>query len=301
MKNLNVKGPAIIACILWGSAFAAAKIGFEYMEPMRLSGVRFTLAGIMLFPILFFRKISLKETFIHWKFILFFAFLQSFLQYGLFFMGLNKVPAAISAVIVGAGPLFVAIMAHLFMKNDQITRRKTLSILLGLSGVVFISLTKGDFGGSGKEFYIGVALLIVSNIIGGSTNIFVAKYKGKIHPIALTAFANFFGGLLLFCCSLLVEESKGLGYPTDFWLALIWLAFIPAAGFSIWYTQLQKPSVKVSELNMWKFIIPITGAVLSWILLPNETPNIYSVSGIVIITTALLLFQFPNNKKEEKR
>ena len=87
---MNVKGPAIVACILWGSAFAAAKIGFEYMEPMRLSGVRFTLAGLMLLPVLFLKKISIRETFIHWKFILFFAFLQSFLQYGLFFMGLNK-------------------------------------------------------------------------------------------------------------------------------------------------------------------------------------------------------------------
>ena len=297
---MNVKVPTILACILWGSAFAAAKIGFEYMEPMRLSGVRFTLAGLMLFPILFFKKISLKETFIHWKFILFFAFLQSFLQYGLFFMGLNKVPAATSAVIVGAGPLFIAIMAHLFMKNDQITPRKILSILLGLSGVIFISVTKGDFNGSGKEFYIGIALLIVSNIIGGSTNIFVAKYKGNINPIALTAFANLFGGLLLFVCSLFAEENKNMGYPTNFWLALIWLAFIPAAGFSIWYTQLQKPNVKVSELNMWKFVIPITGAILSWILLPNETPNVYSVSGIVIITAAILLFQLPNKKREKR-
>ncbi len=298
---MNVKVPTILACILWGSAFAAAKIGFEYMEPMRLSGVRFTLAGLMLFPILFFKKISLKETFIHWKFILFFAFLQSFLQYGLFFMGLNKVPAATSAVIVGAGPLFIAIMAHLFMKNDQITPRKILSILLGLSGVIFISVTKGDFNGSGKEFYIGIALLIVSNIIGGSTNIFVAKYKGNINPIALTAFANLLGGLLLFVCSLFVEESKNMGYPTNFWLALLWLAFIPAAGFSIWYTQLQKPNVKVSELNMWKFIIPITGAILSWILLPEETPNTYSISGILIITVALLLFQAPNKKREKRR
>ena len=297
---MNLKVPAILACILWGSAFAAAKIGFEYMEPMRLSGVRFTLAGLMLFPILFFKKISLKETFIHWKFILFFAFLQSFLQYGLFFMGLNKVPAATSAVIVGAGPLFIAIMAHLFMKNDQITPRKILSILFGLSGVIFISVTKGDFNGSGKEFYIGIALLIVSNIIGGSTNIFVAKYKGNINPIALTAFANLLGGLLLFVCSLFAEENKNMGYPTNFWLALIWLAFIPAAGFSIWYTQLQKPNVKVSELNMWKFVIPITGAILSWILLPNETPNVYSVSGIVIITAAILLFQLPNKKREKR-
>ncbi|MGL4292618.1 MAG: DMT family transporter, partial [Bacteroidales bacterium] len=205
---------AILACVLWGSAFVGAKIGFEYMEPLRLSGFRFALAGMLLWPLLYYQKINLRHHLQHWKFMSIFAFLQTFLQYGLFFLGLNLVPAPTAAIIVGAGPLFVAVMAHFSIKNDSLSLRKGLAIALGLSGVVFISLSKGDeLAGSGISFYTGIALLIISNIIGGSTNILVAKYKGEISPIALTSFANFMGGLFLILVSFVFETSKNAGYP----------------------------------------------------------------------------------------
>ncbi|MEG1585823.1 MAG: DMT family transporter [Bacteroidales bacterium] len=287
---------AILACVLWGSAFVGAKIGFEYMEPLRLSGFRFTLAGMLLWPLLYYQRVNIKAHLRHWKFMCIFAFLQTFMQYGLFFMGLNMVPAPMAAVIVGAGPLFVAVMAHFSIKNDRLTLRKIIAIVLGLSGVIFISLAKGEMSGSGISFYSGIALLIISNTIGGSTNILVAKYKGQISPIALTSFANFTGGLLLLVVSLFTESSKNAGYPAEFWAALIWLAIIPAAGFSIWYTLLKRPGVKVSELNMWKFVVPVTGCILSWLILPDVSPDLPSVVGILIITTALLILQLPVKK-----
>lgn len=289
---------AIFACILWGSAFAGAKIGFEYMEPIRLSGFRFTLAGLLLWPLLLTKGISFKRSLRHWKFILFFAMLQTFLQYGLFFMGLNKVPGSTAAVIVGAGPLFVAVLAHFTMGNDFLSLRKIIAICLGIFGVVFISLTKGDISGSGFQFYLGIGILILSNLVGATTNIVVAKQSRDLSPIALTSFANFFGGLMLIMLSYVVEDSKNVGYPPQFWGVLLWLSLISAVGFSIWYTLLNKPGVKVSELNMWKFIIPVTGCILSWIFLPNESPDFYSIVGIISITSALLLMQLPLPKKK---
>ncbi len=294
---MRTKILAVLACVLWGSAFAGAKYGFEFMEPIRLSGLRFTLAGLMLMPLIMYKGISLKSLLPHMKFILFFAFIQTYLQYGVFFMGLNKVPAATSAVIVGAGPLFIALMAHFTMPDDKLGIRKIISIILGLSGVVFISLTKGSMLGSGGNFYLGVGLLIFSNLVGSTTNIVVAKRKSKLSPIALTSLANFFGGLMLLITSLFVEEAKVDVLPLSFYAVLLWLAFIPAAGFSIWYTLLQKPGIKVSDLNMWKFIIPVTGCLLSWAFIPGEYPDVASVVGILSISSALLLLQLPANIK----
>lgn len=285
---------AIFACILWGSAFAGAKIGFEYMPPVLLSGFRFSLAGLLLLPLLLHKKVPIVETVkLNWRFMTLFAFAQTFLQYGLFFMGLNKVSASTSAIIIGAGPLFVAVMAHLTMKNDRMTLRKIIAIAMGIAGVVFISLRKGSVSSGNSEFYIGVALLLSSNLIGGYTNIMVAKYKRRLSPILLTSFANFCGGIMLIAVGSVTEDYPSVTLPPEFFAALVWLAIIPAAGFSIWYTLLQKPGVKVSELNMWKFIIPVTGCVLSWIILPGETPDISSVIGIFIITLALQILQMP--------
>lgn len=289
-----MKWKAIVACLLWGSAFVAAKIGFEYMPPILLSGFRFTLAGLLLLPFIFSKKIDIIDTVRkNWRFMTLFAFAQTFMQYGLFFMGLNKVSASTSAIIIGAGPLFVAIMAHFAMKDDRITLKKMVAIFLGILGVVFISLKKGGFSSDNPGFYLGVALLLSSNLVGGYTNIMVAKHDAKISPVLLTSFANFTGGLMLVFTGLLLESFPAELPSFKFYLSLLWLAMIPAAGFSIWYTLLQKPGVKVSELNMLKFIIPVTGCVLSWLILPGESPDMTSVYGIIVITIALQILQMP--------
>jgi drug/metabolite transporter (DMT)-like permease len=298
-----MKLQAVFACLLWGSAFAGAKIGFQYADPILLSGLRFTLAGLLLVPVILAQKASVKEALKHWKFMLLFAFLQTFLQYGLFFMGLDKVSGSTSAIIIGAGPLFVAIMAHLTLRDDKINPRKAFAIALGLSGVVFISLAQGGLSPEKNPgFWTGVGLLVLSNLTGSYTNIMVVKKKEyRIPPSVLTAFANFTGGIGLIVASLIVERPRIGPFPTEFYAAWVWLAIIPAAAFSLWYGLLQKPGVKVSELNLWKFVVPVTGCVLSWILLPGESPNWASIVGILVITLALQLAQMPEGGWRRKK
>ena len=229
--------------------------------------------------------------------MLLFGFLQTFIQYGFFFMGLDKVPAAISAIIIGGGPFFVAVMAHFTIENDRMSLRKILAIVLGMAGIVFISFAKGGSVHTDTSFYYGIVLLIISNIVGASANVIVAKNRNKVSPIMLTAFANFSGGLMLYIISFFTEDWFIKTYTAEFYVAWIWLAFIPAAGFSIWYSLLKRPEIKVSELNMWKFIVPVAGVVLSWLLVPGEYPDLYSILGIFIITVALLILQKQPNEK----
>lgn len=286
----------IFATFLWGSAFAGAKIGLQHADPLLFSGMRFVLAAIILIPVIFLRKVNLKEQLKHWRFMLVFAFLQTYIQYGLFFIGINKVPAATSAILVGSGPLLIAIMAHFSIKNDKMSFRKTFAIALGLTGVVFISLAKGQMMGNNPNFYIGVMILLTSTAIGGYTNIMLSKRKEQqISPHLLTAVAHFVGGILLLISSFIFEKPQSYNFPTEFWGALLWLAVISSAGFSIWYGLLNRPEVKVSELNMWKFLIPVFGTALSWLLVKNESPDYPTILGIVVITAALLLMQLPES------
>lgn len=284
---------AFLACFLWGSAFAGAKIGFEYVGPITLSGIRFMLAGLLLVPVLFIIHADIIGALKHWRFMLLFGFIQTFLQYGLFFMGLDKVPGAVAAIITGLGPLFVAVMAHLTMRNDRFTPRKIVAVALGLAGVVFISISKGGTVGESTTFISGVVLLLLSNLAGSYTNIMVAKSGYGISPVMLTSFANFTGGLLLFIVSLFVErpDLSFTAYPLKFWGAVLWLAIIPAVGFSIWYYLLSRPDVKVSELNIRKFAIPVIGVIMSWLLLPGESPDIQTVIGIVITISSIAIMQ----------
>ena len=294
---MKTKLLAIFACLLWGSAFAGAKIGFTYTTPLHLSGMRFTLAGLLLVPFLIWQGVDWKANLKEWRYMALFGLLQTFIQYGLFFMGLNYVSATVAAIIIGGGPLFVAIMAHFMIANDKLSGRKVFSIILGLTGVVFISVSKGLTLTTTHVFWIGIFLLLISNITGALTNIIVAKNKNRVSPVMLTAFANFTGGILLYTVSCFTEDYALQPYDATFYGALVWLALIPAVAFSIWYTLLKRPETKVSELNIWKFVTPVSGAILSWILLPGETPDLYSVTGILIISSALILLQLKPSRR----
>lgn len=298
--KLKIAIGAIISCLIWGSALAFAKIGFEYMPPIRLSGYRFMIAGLMLLPVLLVQKYNWRELKgKHW-FILAFAMVQTFLQYGLFYYGLHLVPAAISAIIIGGGPFFIAIIAHLTLKEDKLTLRKMVSIAFGLSGVIFISLKNGVSLTDYPALNLGIFTLILSNIIGSFSNILVVKYARSISSIALTAFSSFVGGVLLLLLSFIAEPegSFGLGgYTMGFYGSLLWLAFIPASAFSLWYYLLQQPGVKVSELNIWKFLIPVFGILLSWLILENEVPNLNCIIGVVVISMSIIVLQTGKSKK----
>ena len=97
--------------------------------------------------------------------------------------------------------------------------------------------------------------------------------------------------------SLFVESWQLTPKPIEFYLALFWLSLIAAIGFSLWFVVLKTPGVKVSEINVWKFIIPVLGAVLSWIILPDEHLEWIVISGMILVSVSLLIMYMRKRKK----
>lgn len=300
-KQTNVI--AILACFLWATAFVGIKIGLRYSTPLQFAGVRFTLAGLMLLPFIKDFKTKWKISVQHWKVILLIAFLQTTLLYSLFYWGLARVPASLGAMLVGSSPLFIALVAHFIMGNDKMTWHKLFCILMGMTGVIIISLNKGGISDTAyPAITLGIGLLILNNITAGLGNVAVAKYGNSLPPIMLSSLSLIIGGGVLWITSLFVENIKfTLNYPLTYYVALIWLSFLSAAAITMWYTLLRRPSVKVSQLGTWKFIIPVLGACLSWIIFPEEQPNLISLIGMVTIATSLILLNYKKKSSKNKR
>ena len=287
---------AIVACFLWSTAFATVKIGLAYSKPFQFAGMRFIIAGILLF--LYFGKprYILNEFKIHWKFILLLSFAQFSGEYAFFYSGINLVPSALAAMIIGSSPLFIAMVAHFAFHNDKMTLLKTLSIIIGVIGIGIITLGRKKVEINNHLELLGIGLLFMNNIFSGSSNVLVSKQSKRIHPLVLSTTSIFIGGITLFAVSIPVEGLPAMNYPPVFYATLFWLSFISAASFAIWYGLLQRPGVKVSNLNMWKFLIPVSGAILSWTLIKNEKPDAVSLAGMAIITLSLVMLNYSNRR-----
>ena len=280
---------AIMACILWSSAFAGIKIGLKYTSPLQFAGIRFMIAGLLLLP--FCRNLIHEFQLVvkNIKTVLTISLFQTVLLYTFFYLGLHKAPAAISAMVSGAGPLFVATLAHFSTGKDPMTWRKILALLVGFSGIVLLAVSKENGSTEHINTIIGIALLLVSNVAGSYGNILISKNKTGINPVLLNSVQIFTGGLTILILSFFVEGFHFGPKPATYFVALGWLSFLSAAAFSLWFTVLSRPEVRVSEINVWKFIIPVLGALLSWILIRAEKPTWYTIVGMILIAGAVLI------------
>jgi len=291
---LNSKGNtifwAIIACLLWSTAYATIKLGLQYDTPFHFAGVRFMIAGLMILPFTVKPVVYIRMIREHWKVVAWVTFLQTLVNYSLFYHGLNLVPGALGAVIVGSQPLVTAVVASMMNKDDKLTKKKIVTIIFGISGVILISAGRQAFKFGTAIELLGVLMILVANVATATSNVIVSLRSRGINPFVLSSSSVFIGGVILYLVSIPIEGRPQGPLPLKYWLILLWLSFMGAFAFSLWFKLLQRPGVKVSELNLWKFIIPVVGAILSWLLVPDENPEWLTVSGMVIITASLIMF-----------
>jgi drug/metabolite transporter (DMT)-like permease len=200
------------------------------------------------------------------------------------------VPGALGAVIVGSQPLITAVVASLMHNDDKLTQKKVVTIIFGLSGVILISVGRQAFKlGTALEL-LGVLMILIANMATAVSNVLVSIRSKGMNPFVLSSASFFTGGVILYLVSIPVEGIHAWPGQIDYWLLLAWLSFMSAFAFSLWFKLLQRPGVKVSELNLWKFLIPVVGAILSWLLIPDENPEWLTISGMLIITASLIMF-----------
>ncbi len=292
--SLRVIPWAILCCLLWSSAFAVVKIGLNYMPPLTFAGMRFVLAGLMLMPFCVRPKAVAFALRRQKRLILWVSFLQTIVLYSTYFVGMKLVGGAQAAIVVGSGPLASALMAHWFMKNDRMTWGKSCSIGMGMVGVVVLAWASKPWSPAGMRQVIGMGLLMVGVVSSAVSGILVARSRRAMNPMLLACLQMSFGGAVLLVIAIAIEGLPGEMPPLQFLVALAWLAFVSATAFSIWFYWLKR--VKVSELNMWKFLVPVFGVVISWVLLSGESPDLITVACMACVAGAVLMNQLAARK-----
>ncbi|HRT89466.1 MAG TPA: DMT family transporter [Bacteroidales bacterium] len=290
-KRSNTIFLAILTCLLWSTVYALIKTGLKYDTPLFFAGKRFILSGVILLP--FAGRLTEYASILknHSRVFIQVTLLQIILNYILFYWGMNLVPGALGAIIVGSQPLVTALVAAAITDDNTITRKKISVIIAGIAGVILISTARQVLRlGSASEI-LGVILIMGANIATSVSNVIVSVRSKGANPVVLNAMSLITGGLVIFLLAAATEKPAVLtDLPAEYWLTLMWLGFTSAIGFSTWYKLLQRPEVKVSELNLWKFIIPVFGAIISWMVVPEEKPDVMTVTGIIIISSSLVFF-----------
>ncbi len=292
---------AIITCLMWSTAYPFIKVGLQYSTPLHFAGTRFILSGLMILPFTvrprdYIRMIMENRSLAIWVTIL-----QTLINYILFYIGMDRVPGALGAVIVGSQPFVTAIVSRIMIREERFTRAKVITIFFGLMGIVLVSLGRQGFNFGLPGEVAGIIMIFIANISTATSNVLVSRDGKNMNPLVLSSFSLFAGGAIMFFISFVFEDVPSKpNFPLSYWLVLIWLSFMSAFTFSKWYVLLKRPEVRVSELNLWKFIIPVFGAILSWMIVPGENADWVTIAGMVIISVSLIWFFGFTGRRERK-
>src|SRR5215471_3833359 len=150
-----------IIYFVWGSTFLAIRIGVQEVPPFLLAGMRFVIAGSVLFAWMRAKGAafpSMRE----WRSVSLLAVLFFVLDYGLVFWAEVRVPSGITAVMMATIPVFMALSEILILRTQRLTMRLALALLVGIAGVGVLVSRALSFGEAAIETTGAIALVVAA-------------------------------------------------------------------------------------------------------------------------------------------
>jgi drug/metabolite transporter (DMT)-like permease len=300
--RLSIKATllATLACLLWGSAFPAIKIGYQLfgienatsMTKILFAGYRFTLAGLLILSIAFMMKLPFKGIKKQLKTVVMIAVTQTFFQYIFFYLGLSNTEAVKGSILVGTGVFFSMFASHLFFHDDAMTSRKFIGAGIGFLGIIVanFSLQNLNFNFT----FNGEGFILLSTIISAIGSVLVKTLTKKVHPVVIAGVQMTMGGTLLLLFGLLGASPSDMVYSTKGTLMLGYLSVLSATAFSIWFYLLSH--FQISSISIHKFQVPMWGALLSVLVIPGERFEVNKLFALILVITGIIIVNSKSKK-----
>jgi drug/metabolite transporter (DMT)-like permease len=200
---LTVLSLAVLYTV-WGSTYLAQRVALSSFAPLQLMGLRFVIAGGLLFAVLRARGArapSAKE----WRAVVLSAFPLLVTGMGTAAVGLKRVPSGLAALVFASVPLWTSLIDCLW--GGRLRRIEIIGLAVGFAGVAVVSLR----GGLAAD-PIG-ALLLLGAAASYSLGSVSTRRLGLPRGILGTAAQMLTGGVVLMVASFAFGERLAVPTP----------------------------------------------------------------------------------------
>ena len=270
--------------IVWGSSYLGIRFAIEGIPPAFLSGLRFTVAGLVLLGIF---KVGGKNVLPPPRALPKLIGIGSLLLVGNWGVGWAEqfVPSGLAAVVFATAPIWIAAMNAVISPAERLQPRAVVGLFLALGGVTILmwpKLSQGTFGGLRGE----VALLVTA-IVWSAASVWAKHAALPMPPFVAAAWQMFFGGAVFLASSVVSGEAARLYWTGTNVAAFIYLvAFGSCWGYGsfIWLLR-NAPAVRVAA---FAYVNPIVAVVLGWLLV-GEPLGPFVILGTLAILPGVFL------------
>jgi drug/metabolite transporter (DMT)-like permease len=277
-----------IIYFVWGSTFLAIRVGVREVPPFLLAGMRFLVAGIVLYGWTRARGTpspSARE----WRAASFLALLIFVFDYGLLFWAERRVPSGIAAVMMATIPVFMTLAEIVFLRTQRLTLRLGIALLVGMAGVgVLVGHTMGlgeapvDAAGACVFIFAAVSWSVAASL---SRKLPLPAAKAMSSGAQMLA-----GGVLLMLTAALLGEFRGFhvqAVSRGAWLALAYLIVAGSiVGFTayVWLLHHESPT----KVGTYAYVNPVVAVVVGYFL-GGEAIGRRTIAGTLLVLVSVVV------------
>jgi drug/metabolite transporter (DMT)-like permease len=271
--------------LIWGVNFSVVKYGTTQLAPLAFNGIRMTIAVITL-GVLVWARGGLRLSWRDARSLFVLGLLGNGLYQILFIEGIARTRAGTVALILAAGPAFVALIGRI-MGVERVSARGWSGIGLSLAGIGLV--TAGTpASSSGSSTLLGNMLVLAGALCWAVFSVFLKPYANRIGAVQLGSITMLSGliPLLVVASPSLAVVSWG-AMPAGLWLALVYSGFGALAVAGLFWLR----GVRVlgpTRTAMYVNLQPVIALLVAWWAL-NEVPTAAQWGGTGAIIAGVLL------------
>ena len=281
----------VVLALIWASAFFNIKIATYSFGPVTISLLRVFFGAIPVLILCFYKKIKVEAFSKDWYWFAIIGFINLVVPFYLISYGVESVQSNLAAILMSTTPLSSTILGHYYTKDEKFNFTKTIGILIGFAGIVY--LFSDNLLINESNFISAILILVGSTcyVIGGVLTLKIKEKKNE----------NVTGSILIWAVIILI--------PLSFLIEKPW-TYSPSVQSTISVVYLGLVSTGIAWLLRFKilvnnglifqsqvsYLIPIFGTILSYIFL-RELITFKVVISLVAVTIGIYFVRRAGDKK----
>jgi drug/metabolite transporter (DMT)-like permease len=286
----------VLTTLFWAGNFNLARAVSTQIPPMGLSYWRWTVAALILIPLIWRHLASTWSVFKqHWKLVLSLSLLGITGFNSLVYLGLQTTTAVNGVLMQSVCPIFIIMLAAGLL-GEKATGLQWLGIGVSLAGVVII-LIKGDIKVlQTLSFTQGDLIVLLAVLSWALYTVLLRKLPSTLKGLPILGYTIVIGSIMIL--PLYSYETLVKAHPMPLsWLSVssvVYVAIFPSL-LAYWFWNHATSQLGASRTGQFTHLIPVFGLTIATLLLGEQLHGYHWLGGVLVALGLILSNWKPNN------
>jgi drug/metabolite transporter (DMT)-like permease len=276
---------------LWGSSYLFIKIGVDHgLQPFTLIMFRLGIGFVLLASVVAYFHEPLPRDPRMYGHLFVMGVINIAIPFTLITFAEQAVSSSLASVINSAVPLFVIVIAALFLRGEQITVNRLVGLAVGFVGVaILVGLDVTNLGSADTLGELALVGATISYAIGG---VYSKAHVHGLRPMIPAVFQVFFGLVVISVLAFLTEHPFAVVPAPESLFAVVWLGLLGSGLAYLGYFRILQ-NWGATRASMVAYLLPIYGIALGALVLQEPiAPSTLLGTALVIGGIALVNSRF---------